>query len=80
MDPIDGTTNFIHGLPHFSICIALEEYGHVTAGLIFDPINEELFWAEKGTGAYLNDQRVRVSSQQNLKNSIFATGIPFGNN
>ena len=80
VDPIDGTTNFIHGLAHFSICIALEEYGHVTAGLIFDPINEELFWAEKGTGAYLNDQRVRVSSQQNLKNSIFATGIPFGNN
>ena len=77
IDPIDGTTNFIHGIAHFAICIALEEMGQITAGIIFDPINEELFWAEKGKGAYLNDRRIRVSARKNISQCVFATGIPF---
>ena len=77
VDPIDGTTNFIHGIAHFAICIALEEAGQITAGIIFDPINEQLFWAEKGYGAFLNDRRIRVSARTRISQSIFATGIPF---
>ncbi|MEE2746765.1 MAG: inositol monophosphatase family protein [Pseudomonadota bacterium] len=77
IDPIDGTTNFIHGIGHFAICIALEESNKITAGVIFDPINEQMFWAEKGFGAYLNNRRIRVSARTDLSNSIFATGIPF---
>ena len=77
IDPIDGTTNFIHGIAHFAICIALEEAGQITACIIFDPINEQLFWAEKGYGAFLNDRRIRVSARTNISQSIFATGIPF---
>lgn len=77
IDPIDGTTNFLHGIAHFAISIAAEENGEITAGLIFEPINEELFWAEKGQGAFLNDRRIRVSSRGQLSHSLFATGIPF---
>ncbi len=77
IDPIDGTTNFLHGIAHFAICIALEELGEITAGIIFDPINEQMFTAEKGQGAYLNYRRMRVSSRINPQDSIFATGIPF---
>ena len=55
IDPIDGTTNFIHGIPHFAISIALEENGEITAGVIYEPINDQMFWAEKGAGAWLND-------------------------
>ena len=77
IDPIDGTTNFVHGIAQFAISIAAEENGEITAGLIFEPINEEMFWAEKGQGAYLNDRRIRVSSRAQMAQSIFATGIPF---
>jgi len=77
IDPIDGTTNFLHGIAHFAICIALEECGQIIAGIIFDPINEQLFWAERGQGAFLNDRRIRVSARSNMSDSLFATGIPF---
>ena len=77
IDPIDGTTNFIHGIPHFAISIALEENSEITAGVIYEPINDQMFWAEKGNGAWLNDHRMRVSGRTEMKQSIFATGIPF---
>ena len=77
VDPLDGTTNFLHGLPHFAISIALEDRGEVIAGVIYDPIKDEMFWAEKGVGAFLNDRRLRVSSRRRLEESVLATGIPF---
>jgi myo-inositol-1(or 4)-monophosphatase len=77
IDPLDGTSNFLHGLPHFAISIALEERGEVVAGLVYDPIKDEMFVAERGIGAFLNDRRVRVSSRRRLADSLFATGIPF---
>ena len=77
IDPLDGTTNFLHGIAHFAISIALEEHGEITAGIVFEPIQEQMFTAEKGGGAYLNDRRIRVSSRTALANAIFATGIPF---
>ena len=77
VDPIDGTSNFVHGIAHFAISIALEELGEITAGIIFDPINEQLFWAERGQGAFLNDRRIRVSARTQLSHSLFATGFPF---
>ncbi|MDP6428918.1 MAG: inositol monophosphatase family protein [Rhodospirillales bacterium] len=77
IDPIDGTTNFVHGIAHFAMSIALQEHGKITAGIVFNPITEELFTAEAGNGAYLNDRRLRVSSRVGLDNSVFATGIPF---
>ncbi len=77
IDPIDGTTNFIHGIAHFAMSIALEDNGEIVAGLIFDPINEQMFTAEKGQGAYLNERRLRVSKRESLDVSLFATGIPF---
>ena len=70
IDPIDGTTNFVHGIAQFAISIAAEENGEITAGLIFDPISEELFWAEKGRGAYLNDRRIQVSSRAKISQSF----------
>ncbi len=77
VDPLDGTTNFLHGLPHFSISIGLEEDGEMIAGLIYQPISDEIYWAEKGGGAYLNDRRLRVSARRNLGESLIGTGIPF---
>jgi myo-inositol-1(or 4)-monophosphatase len=77
VDPLDGTTNFLHGLPHFSISIALEERGELIAGVVFDPIKNELYYAERGQGAYLNNRRIRVSSRDRLEESLIATGIPF---
>jgi myo-inositol-1(or 4)-monophosphatase len=77
VDPLDGTTNFLHGLPHFAISIALEREGEIIAGLIFDPLKDEMFWAEKGIGAFLNDHRLRVSSRRNLDQAVLATGFPF---
>lgn len=77
IDPLDGTSNFLHGLPHFAVSIALEKKGDIIAGVIYDPIKDELFWAEKGKGAYLNSRRLRVSARTRLSDSIFATGIPF---
>ncbi|WP_259782768.1 inositol monophosphatase family protein [Aestuariispira ectoiniformans] len=77
IDPLDGTSNFLHGLPHFAVSIALEKKGEVIAGVIYDPVKDELFWAEKGKGAFLNSRRLRVSARARLSDSIFATGIPF---
>src|SRR3954467_3694653 len=78
VDPLDGTSDFLHGLPHFAISIALEREGEVTAGIIHDPIKDELFWSEKGVGAYLNQEhRLRVSGRRDLTQSLIATGIPF---
>ena len=77
IDPIDGTTNFLHGIPHFAISIGLEMDGEIIAGLVFNPITDETYYAEKGKGAFLNDKRLRVSSRGNLADSVIATGIPF---
>jgi myo-inositol-1(or 4)-monophosphatase len=78
VDPLDGTTNFLHGLPHFCISIGLERAGEIVAGVIFDPLKDELFWAEKGAGAYLNDRRIRVSSRRQISSALIATGTPYG--
>ena len=67
IDPIDGTLNFLHGLPHFAISLALEKNNEIICGIIFDPIKNEMFFAEKGRGAYVNNQRIRVSKKKNLK-------------
>ena len=76
IDPIDGTTNFLNGLPHFAISIAYEEKGEILSGIIFDPIKNEMFFAEKGQGAYLNNIRTRVSNKSDFKNSLLVTGGP----
>ena len=78
VDPLDGTTNFLHGLPHWAISIALEHKGEIVAAVIFNPAGEELFAAEKGAGAWMNDRRLRVSGRHNMIEMIFATGLPFG--
>ncbi len=77
VDPLDGTTNFLHGLPHFAISIALEREEQLVAGVIYDPIKDEMFWAEKGKGAFLNDRRLRVATRRDLNDALLATGIPF---
>ena len=74
IDPIDGTTNFLHGVPHFSISIALKSNNEIISGLIFDPIKNEMFYAEKNNGTYFNNQRVRVSRKKILEECLFATG------
>lgn len=76
IDPIDGTFNFIHGIPHFCVAIGIEIKGKIEHGVIFDPIRQELFTATRGRGAYLNNKRIRVSSTQQLSNSVIATNIP----
>jgi myo-inositol-1(or 4)-monophosphatase len=78
VDPLDGTTNFLHGLPHWAISIGLEHKGEVVAGVIYDPVKDEMFVAEKGAGAWLNDRRLRVSGRRDMIEMIFATGVPFG--
>jgi len=75
VDPLDGTTNFLHGIPHFAISIALERDGAVVAGLIYNPATDEMFIAEKGKGAFLNDQRIRVAARTRLAEAIVACGI-----
>ncbi len=77
VDPLDGTTNFLHGLPHWAISIALEHKGEIVAATIFDPAKDEMFVAEKGQGAWLNASRLRVSDRRKMIESIFATGLPF---
>lgn len=84
IDPLDGTTNFLHGIPHFAISIAVQEpkldgsgWGEVTAALIYQPITDESYWAEKSRGAWLQDRRLRVSSRRHLDESLIATGVPF---
>ncbi len=76
VDPLDGTLNFLHGIPHFSLSVAHEYDGKIVAGLVFDPIRNEMFTAEEGKGAFLNNKRLRVSARRNLDEAIFATGIP----
>ncbi len=81
VDPLDGTTNFLHGIPHFAISIAVEEKkpgggGEVTQGLVYQPLSDETFWAEKGRGAWLQDRRLRVSSRRDLSESLIGTGLP----
>jgi myo-inositol-1(or 4)-monophosphatase len=76
VDPLDGTTNFLHGLPHFAISIALQQAGELVAGLVFDPIKDELFLAEKGRGAWLNDRRVRCSARADLPQAVIGCGLP----
>ncbi|WGI23111.1 inositol monophosphatase family protein [Amylibacter sp. IMCC11727] len=77
VDPLDGTTNFLHGLPHWAISIALEHKGEIVAAVVFNPAGEELFAAEKGAGAWMNDRRLRVSGRRDMIQMIFATGLPF---
>lgn len=82
VDPLDGTTNFLHGIPHWAISIGLEKRlpdggSEVAAGLIYAPAVDEMYWAEKGVGAFLNERRLRVSGRRELKDAVLATGIPF---
>jgi myo-inositol-1(or 4)-monophosphatase len=77
VDPLDGTTNFLHGLPHWAISIALEHKGQIVAGVVFDPAKDEMFFAEKGAGAWMNETRLRVSGRIRMADCIFATGLPF---
>jgi myo-inositol-1(or 4)-monophosphatase len=77
VDPIDGTTNFMHGVPHFAISIGLEREGQLVAGVIYNPVTDDLFTAEKGHGAYLNNRRLRVAARKELPPSLIATGLPW---
>ncbi|MBA3677784.1 MAG: inositol monophosphatase [Sphingosinicella sp.] len=83
IDPIDGTSNFLHGIPHFAISIAVQEpkygggWGEVTQGLVYQPLTDESFWAEKGRGSWHNERRLRVSSRRDLADALIATGIPY---
>jgi myo-inositol-1(or 4)-monophosphatase len=77
VDPLDGTTNFLHGIPHFAISIGLEQEGQMVAGVIYNPVQNELYWAERGQGAFLNDHRLRVSGRRCLEQAVLATGAPF---
>ena len=82
VDPLDGTSNFLHGIPHWAISIGLERRlpdgsFEAQAGCVYAPAVDEMFWAEKGTGAFLNERRLRVSGRRNLQEAMFATGIPF---
>ena len=82
IDPIDGTTNFLHGIPHFAICVALESKKEIISGLIYDPIKDEMFYAEKNKGAYLNNQRLRVSNKNLIDECLFSSnheGVKFSN-
>jgi len=79
VDPLDGTTNFLHGMPHWAISIALEHKGEIVSAVVYDPAKDEMFWAEKGAGAWLNDnRRLRVSGRRSMAEAVFATGVPFG--
>jgi myo-inositol-1(or 4)-monophosphatase len=84
VDPIDGTSNFLHGLPHFAMSIAVQEpklggkgWGEITCGLVYQPLTDEAFWAERGRGSWLNERRLRVSARRDLSESLIATGIPY---
>ncbi len=82
VDPLDGTTNFLHGIPHWCISIGLQRRQpdgtiEVAAGMVYSPAADEMFWAEKGGGAFLNERRLRVSARRDMKDALFATGIPF---
>ena len=79
VDPLDGTTNFLHGIPHFAISIGLERDGEIVAGVVYEPTRDEMFWAEKGAGAYVNDRRLRVSARRQLGEAVIGTGMPYLN-
>jgi myo-inositol-1(or 4)-monophosphatase len=76
VDPLDGTTNFLHGIPHFAVSIGLERNGEIVAGLIYNPANDDLFIAERGKGAFLNDRRIRVAARQRLADAVVGCGLP----
>ena len=80
IDPIDGTTNFLHGVPHFAISIALKSKDEIVSGLVFDPIKNEMFYAEKNNGAFFNNQRIRVSKKKKIEECLFGTGGKNENN
>ncbi|MDP4004257.1 inositol monophosphatase family protein [Methylobacterium sp. NEAU K] len=77
VDPLDGTSNFLHGVPHFAISVGLEREGQIVAGVIFDPVKDELFVAERGKGAYLNNRRLRVSGRQDMADALVGYGTPY---
>lgn len=83
VDPLDGTSNFLHAIPHFAISIAVQEpkpdgsWGDVTAALVYQPVTDESYWAERGRGAWLHDRRLRVSARRHLNECLIATGIPY---
>jgi myo-inositol-1(or 4)-monophosphatase len=77
VDPLDGTTNFLHGIPQWAISIALERDGEIVAGMVYEPIRDEAFWAEKGVGAFMNDRRLRVSARRQMGDAVIGTGLPF---
>jgi myo-inositol-1(or 4)-monophosphatase len=77
VDPLDGTTNFLHGIPHFAISIALERDGEVVAGIVYEPTRDEMYMAEKGQGAFVNDRRLRVSGRRQLAEAVIGTGMPY---
>lgn len=76
-DPLDGTTNFLHAIPHFAVTVGLERDGQIVAGVTYNPITNELYWAERGKGCFLNDRRLRVAARRDLGEAVLATGIPF---
>ena len=79
VDPLDGTTNFLHGMPHWAVSIGLEHKGEIVSAVVYDAAKDEMFWAEKGSGAWLNDsRRIRVSGRRAMSEAVFATGVPFG--
>jgi myo-inositol-1(or 4)-monophosphatase len=76
-DPLDGTTNFLHAIPHFAVTVGLERDGQIVAGVTYNPITNELYWAERGKGCFLNDRRLRVAARRDFGEAVLATGIPF---
>jgi len=78
VDPLDGTTNFLHGLAHWAVSIALEHKGEIVSAVVYDAAKDEMYWAEKGGGAWMNESRLRVSGRRSMIEGIFATGVPFG--
>lgn len=78
VDPLDGTTNFLHGLPHWAVSIALEHKGEVVSAVVFDAAKDEMYVAEKGAGTWMNESRMRVSGRRSMTEAVFATGVPFG--
>lgn len=78
IDPLDGTSNFLHGIPHFAITVALQMNDEIIAGVTYDPIKDEMFWAEKGRGTFLNQRRIRVSARRQFDEALVGIGAPFG--
>jgi myo-inositol-1(or 4)-monophosphatase len=77
IDPLDGTSNFLHSIPHFAISVGVEQYGQLLAGVVYQPLTDETFWAERGRGAWLQNARLRVSGRRDLGDALLATGIPY---